>query len=61
MNFTENLDQVLNEINYLKQCEKKLEEIVALPNCQDCAISNNCEHRPKYGDFVRFNCPLYIS
>lgn len=44
-----------NVIAYLKEYE----EILDLNNCNTCGIKN-CPYRPRWGERVRINCPLYI-
>lgn len=35
------------------------EEILKLNDCNTCR-NKNCRYRPKWGERVRINCPLYI-
>lgn len=35
-----------------------IEKIASLPNCNDCGRVD-CEHKPKWGETVRYNCPLW--
>ena len=37
-----------------------VDNIFALPNCQDCA-RKDCECKPKLGETIRFNCPVYVA
>lgn len=43
--------------------KQKLEELLSLPNCQDCAMAprNGCGFCPRVGETVRINCPLHIA
>ena len=36
----------------------ELQRIENLPNCNTC-LRQGCEYKPKLGEYVRFNCPLY--
>ncbi|MBR4639520.1 MAG: hypothetical protein IKO79_03045 [Butyrivibrio sp.] len=45
-----------NVIAYLEDYE----EILKLNNCNTCR-NKNCPYRPKWGEKVRINCPLYIK
>ena len=44
-----------NVIAYLEDYE----DISNLNNCNSCR-NKNCPYRPKWGERVRINCPLYI-
>ena len=44
-----------NVIAYLEDYE----EILKLNDCNTCR-NKNCPYRPKWGERVRINCPLYI-
>ena len=45
-----------NVIAHLEDYEK----ILKLNNCNTCR-NKNCLYRPKWGERVRINCPLYIK
>ena len=30
-------------------------------NCNNCGLKTDCEHCPKAGQMVRWNCPLWVS
>ena len=45
-----------NVIAYLEDYE----EILKLNDCNTCR-NKNCPYRPKLGERVRINCPLYIK
>ena len=32
-----------------------------LVNCNDCALSRDCQYKPTLGKYVRFNCPLHVA
>ena len=44
-----------NVITYLEDYE----DLSSLNNCNSCR-NENCPYRPKWGERVRINCPLYI-
>mgnify|MGYP001256865873 CR=1 FL=1 len=43
----------------LEQAETHNREVSSLPNCNDCMDVKACAYRPQWGDWVRFNCPLW--
>ena len=45
-----------NVIAYLEEYDA----ILGLNNCNTCR-NKNCQYRPKLGERVRINCPLYIK
>ena len=45
-----------NVVAYLEDYE----EILGLNNCNSCG-NKNCQYRPRWGERVRINCPLYIK
>lgn len=59
------------EVKRCSECERgncegcvykgEFERLMNLPNCHDCGLStgNSCEHRPKLGEDIRINCPLW--
>ena len=47
------------DLRYIADCMTKLEEILNLPNCMDCAKMGACEIEPEWDENVRFNCPEY--
>lgn len=38
---------------------KLLKEIVDSGSCNDCGYSSKCYSRPRPGQIIRFNCPMY--
>ena len=42
-----------------RKAMKDYEEILKLNDCNTCR-NKNCPYRPKWGERVRINCPLYI-
>lgn len=59
------------EVKRCSECERRdchecvykgeFERLMNLPNCHDCGLStgNSCGHRPKLGEDIRINCPLW--
>ena len=52
----------IKEMNRDKMCKKcsykkHSKQISALPSCNDCGKSGNCEYSPGWGKQVRINCP----
>lgn len=35
------------------------DNIINLPNCNNCKIAQTCKFLPKDGEFARINCPLH--
>lgn len=58
-NSVSKLSDIANELSFMVSCMCQLEEILALPNCNDCGKAKECEKRPNCGETVRFNCPLW--
>lgn len=47
-------------LRYLANCIAFMDEIKALPTCNDCAgAKEGCEYVPEWGEHVRYNCPLW--
>lgn len=53
---TETVETLNNAIAYLQDYE----EIIQLNNCNTCG-NKTCQYRPKLGERVRYNCPLYVE
>lgn len=49
-----------NHIN-CADCPTKetFEKLVSLPDCNECGALKNCIYKPRVGDPVRNNCPLW--
>ena len=52
----ETIKTLQNAITYLEEYG----EILKLNNCNTCR-NKNCPYRPRWGERVRINCPLYIG
>lgn len=61
MSSTRTWDSFMREYSYLKQCEKRLKEILALPDCNDCGARKTCKHVPKLGEDARINCFAHVG
>jgi len=55
------LEDLSANLHYIGECLATLDEILKLPNCQDCAKLGACEYQAEWGKFTRFNCPLWES
>ena len=55
-----NLDEVISNLSNVLDYLRDYQDIQELPTCNDCADSR-CFYRPKPGQMVRFNCPLWQS
>ena len=58
---------VENELEkHIEMCQKVLEvfkfvrHMSNLPTCNDCK-RKECRYKPKWGDTVRYNCPLWTD
>ena len=49
--------ELARDMRYVAECLTTLDKIMRLPSCQDC--TRECEYRVKWGELVRFNCPLH--
>ena len=52
------LDEIISHIKSIKSDIWMLHEIMSLPNCNDCK-NKDCEYKPKWGEHIRYNCPLH--
>ena len=52
------LDEIISHIQSVKSDLWMLHEIMSLPNCNDCK-NKDCEYKPKWGEHIRYNCPLH--
>ena len=52
--------EIRNELINLHAYKAKLDEILALPNCQTCGW-RPCIKMPEPGEYVVFNCPNWIK
>ncbi len=64
---TENFYQVMKDnpsiFENCKNCGKSTcyEQIIALPDCNSCAIKETCRYTPEPGQATRINCPLWVE
>ena len=54
------LDEIISHIQSVKSDMWMLREIISLPNCNDCK-NKDCEYKPKWGEHIRYNCPLHLA
>ena len=54
------LDEITSHIQSVKSDMWMLREIISLPNCNDCK-NKDCEYKPKWGEHIRYNCPLHTD
>ena len=54
------LDETISHIKSVKSDIWMLHEIMSLPNCNDCK-NKDCEYKPKWGEHIRYNCPLHTD
>ena len=52
--------EIRNELINLHAYKVKLDDILALPNCQTCG-RRTCISKPEPGEYVVFNCPSWIK
>ena len=55
------IDDVIATQAYILDVLIAYREISKLPDCNDCAVKNNCIHAPKAGQMVRHNCFAFVS
>lgn len=53
-----NANEAKNEW-YLYDCLSALKNIQDCGDCNVCANKKDCQHVPKAGQMVRYNCPFY--
>ena len=53
------LTEMMCHFKSIDDMRRYYEHLVSLPNCNTCK-RKNCEHKPKLGEDVRFNCFAYI-
>lgn len=57
MKYTENRD-IANILYKLADIVRVYDEIMSLHDCNDCE-KKDCQYKPKLGQMVRINCPLW--
>ena len=57
MKYMENRD-IAGILYKLADIVRAYDEIMSLHDCNDCE-KKNCPYKPKPGQMVRFNCPLW--
>ena len=53
------LDKSIADAAYILDSLMAYRNIVESGCCNDCRIAKSCEHLPKVGRLVRYNCPFY--
>ena len=51
-------NELIHDLRYIADCLKFVCEIYELSSCNDCS-KKDCEYKPKWGESVRYNCPLW--
>ena len=54
------LTEMMCHFKSIDDMRRYYEHLVSLPNCNTCK-RKDCEHKPKYGEDVRFNCFAYTD
>ena len=49
-------EEIVKALYRVADCIRFTEMIGKLNNCNDCGKKNTCEHRPEWGQTVRYNC-----
>ena len=57
-NTDKNLEDLINVMFSLCDYARLGYRISQLNNCNNCSF-RDCEYRPNFGGYVRFNCPLW--
>lgn len=50
---------IADNLAYVADALKTLDEIMHLPDCNECGKKWECKYVPDWGSPVRFNCPLF--
>lgn len=53
------IDDIISGVSYVLECLEALREITESGDCNSCEFEKFCDHKPKYGELVRYNCCLY--
>lgn len=53
------LDKSIENVSYILEVLMEYRKIVESGCCNDCRMRYSCEHLPKLGQLVRYNCPFY--
>lgn len=56
LKYVKELEQVKRERDAYEFCGK---DLLSRGNCNDCGGKENCDYRPRPGETVRANCPLW--
>ena len=54
------LDETISNVAYVLDSLRVLRDILDSGSCDDCDVQETCEHKPKLGQLVRYNCPHYL-
>lgn len=54
------LTEMMCHFKSIDDMRRYYEHLVSLPNCNTCK-RKDCEHKPKFGEDVRFNCFAYTD
>ena len=55
------LDDAISNTAYILDCLMALRNIQECGCCNNCGIAKICKVKPKVGQMVRYNCPLYAE
>lgn len=53
------LDDVISDVAGVLDYLTAYRRIIQMPSCLDCGIKKTCGFKPKLGEPIRFNCPLW--
>ena len=53
------LDDTISDVAYILDALMAYRNIVNSGDCNRCEKKKTCEHAPKLGQLVRYNCPFY--
>lgn len=54
-----NTSEMIENLKYVIDALEFMEKMKYTHSCSDCGILEICRHRPKAGEDVRWNCPLW--
>ena len=58
---TDRLDKAIADVAYILDTLMAYRNIIQTGDCNRCDISKHCSIKPKPGEMVRYNCPIYMA
>ena len=57
---SQDAEEFASMLHYVADCIRYTQRVQSYNDCNTCG-KKNCEYRPKPGEMVRINCPLWES